>query len=57
MSEHLGYDKGDQAGRNRGNSRNGKRSKTVITEAPPESWRASLCGLGFEDASGFVVDG
>ena len=32
MSEHLGYDKGDQAGRNRGNSRNGKRSKTVITD-------------------------
>ena len=26
-------------------------------EAPPESWRASLCGLGLEDASGFVVDG
>ncbi len=32
MSEHLGYDKGDQAGRNRGNSRNGKRSKMVITD-------------------------
>lgn len=32
MSEHLGYDKGDTAGRNRGNSRNGKRSKTVITD-------------------------
>ena len=26
-------------------------------EAPPESWRASLCGLGLEDAGGFVVDG
>ena len=32
MSEHLGYDKGDQAGRNRSNSRNGRRSKTVITD-------------------------
>ncbi len=32
MSEHLGYDKGDPTGRNRGNSRNGKRSKTVITD-------------------------
>lgn len=32
MSEHLGYDKGDQAGRNGGNSRHGKRSKTVITD-------------------------
>src|SRR6476660_7924850 len=33
MSEHLGYDKGDPSGRNRGNSRNGKRSKTVITDS------------------------
>jgi transposase-like protein len=32
MSDHLGYDKGDQAGRNRANSRNGKRTKTVITD-------------------------
>jgi hypothetical protein len=32
MSEHLGYDKGDHAGRNRGNARHGKRSKTVITD-------------------------
>jgi transposase-like protein len=33
LSEHLGYDKHDPAGRNRGNSRNGKRSKTVLTDA------------------------
>jgi len=33
MSEHLGYDKHEPAGRNRGNSRNGKRSKTVLTDA------------------------
>ena len=32
MSEHLGYDKGEVAGRNRGNSRNGKRPKTVTTD-------------------------
>ena len=32
MSEHLGYDKHDPVGRNRGNSRNGVRSKTVLTE-------------------------
>ena len=32
MSEHLGYDKGDQAGRNKANSRNGRRTKTVITD-------------------------
>jgi putative transposase len=33
MSEHLGYDKHEPVGRNRGNSRNGKRSKTVLTDA------------------------
>ena len=33
MSEHLGYDKHDPAGRNRGNSRNGTRAKTVLTDA------------------------
>jgi putative transposase len=35
MSEHLGYDKHDPAGRNGGNSRNGTRAKTVLTEAGP----------------------
>jgi transposase-like protein len=35
MSEHLGYDKHDPAGRNRGNSRNGTRTKTVLTEVGP----------------------
>jgi hypothetical protein len=35
MSEHLGYDKHDRAGRNSGNSRNGVRSKTVLTEIGP----------------------
>jgi transposase-like protein len=33
LSEHLGYDKHDPAGRNQGNSRNGRRSKTVLTDA------------------------
>ena len=32
MSEHLGYDKHARPGRNRGNSRNGKRTKTVLTD-------------------------
>lgn len=32
MVEHLGYDKHDPVGRNRGNSRNGTRAKTVLTE-------------------------
>jgi putative transposase len=35
MSDHLGYDKHDPMGRNRGNSRNGVRSKTVLTEIGP----------------------
>jgi putative transposase len=35
MSEHLGYDKYDPMGRNRGNSRNGTRIKTVLTEIGP----------------------
>lgn len=32
MNEHLGYDKHDPVGRGSGNSRNGSRSKTVITD-------------------------
>lgn len=35
MSEHLGYDKHDYFGRNGGNSRNGVRPKTVLTEIGP----------------------
>ncbi|HWJ64243.1 MAG TPA: IS256 family transposase [Acidimicrobiales bacterium] len=35
MSEHLGYDRHDPAGRDGGNSRNGTRSKTVLTEIGP----------------------
>ena len=31
MTEHLGYDKHDPAGRDSGNSRNGVRTKTVLT--------------------------
>jgi putative transposase len=33
MAEHLGYDQHDPLGRNRGNSRNGKRAKTVLTDS------------------------
>ena len=32
MSDHLGYDKHDPTGRGSGNSRNGARSKTVLTD-------------------------
>ena len=35
MTEHLGYDKHDPMGRNGGNSRNGTRTKTVVTEIGP----------------------
>jgi transposase-like protein len=35
MDEHLGYDKHDPAGRNGGNSRNGRRAKTLLTEVGP----------------------
>ena len=35
MTEHLGYDKHDPAGRGSGNSRNGVRAKTVLTEIGP----------------------
>lgn len=36
MTEHLGYDKHDPAGRDGQNSRNGVRAKTVISEAAGE---------------------
>lgn len=35
MTEHLGYDKHDPAGRTGGNSRNGSRAKTVLTDIGP----------------------
>ncbi|RYF42570.1 MAG: IS256 family transposase, partial [Comamonadaceae bacterium] len=35
MDDHLGYGKNDSVGRGSGNSRNGRRAKTVLTEAGP----------------------
>jgi transposase-like protein len=35
ITDHLGYDKHDPAGRGTGNSRNGARVKTVLTEVGP----------------------
>jgi putative transposase len=35
MTGHLGYDKHDPTGRGSGNSRNGTRAKTVLTEIGP----------------------
>jgi putative transposase len=36
LAEHLGYDKHDPVGRNRGNCRNGKRAKTDSGEVAVE---------------------
>ena len=35
LDDHLGYGRHDAAGRDSGNSRNGHRAKTVLTEAGP----------------------
>jgi putative transposase len=35
ITDHLGYDKHDPAGKNSGNSRNGSRTKTVVTDVGP----------------------
>jgi putative transposase len=35
LDDHLGYEKHDPAGRDGGNSRNGRRGKTVLTEIGP----------------------
>lgn len=35
ITDHVGYDKHVAAGRNSGNSRNGTRSKTVLTDVGP----------------------
>ena len=35
ITDHVGYDKHDAAGKNSGNSRNGTRAKTVLTEVGP----------------------
>jgi len=35
ITDHLGYDRHDPAGRDGGNSRNGHRAKTVLTEVGP----------------------
>lgn len=40
ITDHVGYEKHDAVGRNSGNSRNGTRTKTVLTDVgprPPES--------------------
>ena len=41
MTGHLGYDKHDPMGRNGGNSRNGTRTKTVLTPDRPGGHRGT----------------
>jgi transposase-like protein len=48
ISDHLGYDKGDPAGNNGGNSRNGVRAKTVLTEIGPVEIEVPRDRDGFE---------
>jgi len=45
LDDHLGYGKHDPAGRNGGNSRNGYREKTVITEAGPVELSVPRTGM------------
>ena len=45
MTDHLGYPKHDAAGRESGNSRNGTRAKTVLTDTPGR-WRSRCRGTG-----------
>ncbi|SCD45372.1 transposase, partial [Streptomyces sp. DfronAA-171] len=43
ITDHLGYDKHDPAGTNCGNSRNGERARTVLTDVgPAELFRIRL---------------
>lgn len=35
ITDHLGYEKHDSAGRGSGNSRNGGRARTVLTDVGP----------------------
>ncbi|GAA3136871.1 hypothetical protein GCM10020255_012280 [Rhodococcus baikonurensis] len=45
MDDHLGYGKSDPAGRGSGNSRNGRRTKNVLTEAARSNSRCPVTGI------------
>jgi transposase-like protein len=38
ITDHVGYEKHEAAGRGSGNSRNGTRAKTVLTDVGPVRW-------------------
>jgi transposase-like protein len=45
ITDHLGYDKYEPAGKGSGNSRNGTRSKTVVTEVGPVEIEVPATGM------------
>src|SRR6202142_1748460 len=63
LTEHLGYEKGDPAGRGSGNNRNGSSAKTILTEdgeveiavprARAGSFEPQLIGKGHTRFDGF----
>ncbi|WP_373463508.1 transposase [Streptomyces sp. B4I13] len=46
LTDHLGYEKHDPAGKNNGNSRNGPRAKTVLTHVGPVEVRVPRDAAG-----------
>ncbi len=48
ITDHLGYDKHDPAGKNGGNSRNGTRAKTVLTDLGPARRRTLTKDRGYK---------
>ncbi|GAA4364025.1 hypothetical protein GCM10023088_07770 [Actinomadura verrucosospora] len=46
ITDHVGYDKHDAAGRGSGNNRNGTRAKTVLTDVGPVAVKVPHDGQG-----------
>ncbi|MER5338720.1 transposase, partial [Micromonospora sp. NPDC002717] len=46
ITDHAGYDKHDPAGRGSGNTRNGSRTKTVLTDVGPVEVRVPRDAAG-----------
>ena len=46
ITDHVGFDKHDPAGRGSGNTRNGSRTKTVITDVGPVEVRVPRDAAG-----------
>jgi putative transposase len=55
LDDHLGYGKNDPVGRDGGNSRNGHRAKTMLTEAGPVELSVPRDRVGFHNVV-FAVD-